>query len=950
MKRMIYKLILVIIIFFLLTTNLSGINANTVFEESSSSNNQIIDRFVKGEVIVGFKERYVVAKSNSINSLIESYGGKSILSKMEKINAVLVEVKEGEEQDFIDRISSDINVKYAELNGYMYACEIVPNDPLWDRQWGPAAINCGVAWQNFGTGRKNVLIAIVDTGVDYKHEDLKDNYVPLGYDWVNHDDDPMDDHDHGTHCAGIAAAVIDNDKGIAGVAKASIMAEKVMNKKGSGSFENVAQGILHAVEVGADVISMSLGSWWPSEALKDACDYAWNNNVVVVAAAGNVAYFPFGPVWAIAYPAAYDSVIAVGSVGPNLELSWFSCFGSKLELVAPGEDILSSVTGDKYEWYSGTSMACPHVAGVAALIKSLGYKSNKDIRNKLREKAIDLGKEGKDKYYGYGLVDASLTGKKMEDLYRLSVIVHKIKALDPIDVWPDEDPEWYYNLKISTSSYEINHYNYNLETIPKTLMESTYWKHEWQSQKTWYAENVHFFYVDEPVVTVNFSLKDDDFMFDDKADLSSDPDRKTFSICYNLENDSIIQNRSDGVYIMDGWLVADGELDSNGGDDDDARLWFLISGRNENPPRILKVSVKGNQRVGSLLKFGGIVEGGNQPYRWLWNFGDGSTSSKEQPVHAYNNPGIFRVTLTVVDSENLTSNEYTYLIEIIDDKIPPSVEIISPKKGSLYFNDREIMKINIGNNFDCIVIKPMDLKIQAIDDKTGVKDVKVIFDGESYSAQKTNEDNIWEFPIININYNLPEIHTYQAEAFDEFDNKGYSEERKICSIMGNSPPFLYKEIIGPTSGMTGKKYSYSIRFFDVEGDDVYYRIHWDKDTETKWEGPIKTNIVSDTSESPKSQLSTVEAEHIWKKPGTHTITVEVKDSYENHGLYNLTLDVTIDKKSRGRLIPELIQRNDIKILIKNLVTEIFHKKLLLDLFHFILPFYISITNPLTEQK
>ena len=149
----------------------------------------------------------------------------------------------------------------------------MPNDTYYSYQWGLPAIKADKAW-DIEKGNKSVKIAIVDTGIDYTHEDIASNYVSGGYDWVNGDTDPLDDNGHGTHCAGIAAAVIDNGKGIAGVAQVSIMAEKVLNSYGYGSDWNVARGIVHATKSGANVISMSLGSSSFSRILQKACLYA----------------------------------------------------------------------------------------------------------------------------------------------------------------------------------------------------------------------------------------------------------------------------------------------------------------------------------------------------------------------------------------------------------------------------------------------------------------------------------------------------------------------------------------------------------------------------------------------------------------------------------------------------------------------------------------------------
>ena len=663
-------LIIGAVVFSLILAALPSINANNFSKEQSFKENNENDWFVSGEVIVKFKDEQIIARSTS---LVKSYGGLTVKQTNQLLDIALVEVEKGEELNFIQKIITDPQVEYAEPNGYVYITDYEPNDPMWDRQWGPSAIKCDKAWESLGKGSKDVLLAIVDTGVDYTHEDIKKNYVAKGYDWVNLDDDPMDDNTHGTHCAGIAAGVMDNTKGITGVAQVSIMAEKVLSAYGEGTWFHVAAGVSDAVKKGADVISMSLGSSVSSKVLKDACDDAWSNNVVVVAASGNDGT-------SVSYPAAYDSVIAVGAVNPSLERTWWSNYGPELELVAPGEDILSCVLGNDYEFYSGTSMACPHVAGVAALVKSIGYTSNNEIRQIMKDTAIDLGAEGKDNYYGYGLVDASLNGFELPGKYQIYVAVHQIKGLDPIDVWPDADPEWYYHVKVITNNEEMTQTNYNLKTIPKQIMESSFWESEWISENVWRPEAVHKFYVNEPIVTIKICLKEADIMFYDTADISSDPNRRTLIMVYDIENRTIVENLSDEVHQTSEWYIADGELDGYGGDEDDAGLWFMIAGKSDKAPKISDIIIDGDRKVGETLKFNGVVSGGKKPYKWFWNFGDGSSSSLEKPEHSYKKHGSYVVTAAVMDSQNLSSEAFYYLVKIKSEEVPVIVEFTGDKQ------------------------------------------------------------------------------------------------------------------------------------------------------------------------------------------------------------------------------------------------------------------------------
>jgi len=300
--------------------------------------------------------------------------------------------------DIIAQLGGVPGIRYIEPD-YIATAFFTPDDPMFSQQYGPQSIRAPQAW-DMQMGNEGTIVAVVDTGVDYYHEDLYGRVIP-GYDYVNNDSDPMDDQGHGTHCAGIVGATTNNGIGIAGVAQVTIMAVKVLDSQGSGYYSWIANGIRYAVDNGADVISMSLGGPSDSQVMKDACDYAWNNGVLVVAAAGN----DYGG--AVSYPAKYESVMAVSAIDSKDNLAYYSNVGPEIEVCAPGSSVLSTYVGNQYKSLSGTSMACPHVAGVAGLVLSQNpYLSNVDVRNILCDTAIDLGSYGWDTSYGYGKVNA----------------------------------------------------------------------------------------------------------------------------------------------------------------------------------------------------------------------------------------------------------------------------------------------------------------------------------------------------------------------------------------------------------------------------------------------------------------------------------------------------------------------------------------------------------------
>jgi subtilisin family serine protease len=258
-------------------------------------------------------------------------------------------------------------------------------------------INCPEVW-DIEKGSNIAKIAVVDTGCNRFHEDIL-NRPSFHYDFVNNDDDARDDNGHGTHCLGIATGIMDNGKGVAGVGQVSSLHIKVLDAGGAGYLSDIAKGIVYVTNpsFGVKVISMSLGGYGLSVLLHLACDYArYIKGILLVAAAGNEG------VSHLCFPARYSSVISVGAVDKNLKLCEWSNHGSNLDLVAPGEDIISTIGNNKYTKLSGTSMAVPHVAGVAALYFSRNYHHPPALcEGKLFSTAMYLGGSS-----GYGLVNA----------------------------------------------------------------------------------------------------------------------------------------------------------------------------------------------------------------------------------------------------------------------------------------------------------------------------------------------------------------------------------------------------------------------------------------------------------------------------------------------------------------------------------------------------------------
>ena len=291
-------------------------------------------------------------------------------------------------------------VEYAEPNHIRKAL-YTPADPYFNLQWTLPKIGAPDFWDK--APATPVVVAVIDTGVDYTHEDLA-NKVIKGYDFINNDNDPMDDHFHGTHVAGIIAAETNNAIGIAGVApNAMILAIKVLSRTGEGTDLQISKGIMYAADKGAKVINLSLGGPGWSFVLDDAVQYARKKGCLVVASAGNAGTNE------IYYPASYNGVVSVGATDSYDKKALFSNFGPDVDIAAPGVEILSTYNKDGvpgYVYASGTSMAAPVVCGAAALIFAANPTYTGDqLQRALLLATDDLGIPGRDDYFGYGRVD-----------------------------------------------------------------------------------------------------------------------------------------------------------------------------------------------------------------------------------------------------------------------------------------------------------------------------------------------------------------------------------------------------------------------------------------------------------------------------------------------------------------------------------------------------------------
>jgi thermitase len=362
--------------------------------------------YAAGELLVTYEEQ---ASDAVVESLDEEVGAE-VGETLPEIDARLFEfpeIKDESSQDVrertLERVKQDLERDPAVQSvgyNYLYSANAFPDgspdDPRFPDQWGLSKTDFENAWSStLGSG---VRIAIVDSGAYVRHEDLRQQ-IALQRDLINDDNTAEDPFEHGTHVAGIAAADTNNRKGVAGgCPNCELLIAKVLDGSGSGTADDVADGIIWGVKNGARVVNLSFAATGDAPTVKDAVDYATRRGAVVVAAAGNSRKSR------LMYPAAYTNVIAVVATKRDDQLPEFSNSGSWVDVAAPGVGILSTVPGG-YSSDTGTSMAAPHVSALAGLLASQGLDSLA-IKRRIFNTAVDLDDAGRDPYFGHGRIDA----------------------------------------------------------------------------------------------------------------------------------------------------------------------------------------------------------------------------------------------------------------------------------------------------------------------------------------------------------------------------------------------------------------------------------------------------------------------------------------------------------------------------------------------------------------
>jgi thermitase len=357
--------------------------------------------YVAGELLVAYEpgtseeaEGTVVRRSGA--RTLENLQGEV---RLVSFPAIRREASEAVRERALARALAYLGHKAAvEAVDYNYLREpyFIPNDPMLANQWGLISARFGGAWNDAKGGRAKV--AIVDSGAYSNHPDI--GRIIAQRDFVEDDAVADDDNGHGTHVTGIAGALTDNGKGVAGGCfDCELLIAKVMGRIGFTTDSRIVKGINWSANHGADVVNLSLGGSGDSSVLRTAVDRAYGRGALVVAAAGNEGTNE------PQYPAAYSKVIAVSATTADGRLARYSSRGDWVDLAAPGTDILSTSNSGGYDRMSGTSMSAPFVSGLAGLLASRGMSAD-SIRQSMQTTAKDLGPAGDDPQFGHGRIDA----------------------------------------------------------------------------------------------------------------------------------------------------------------------------------------------------------------------------------------------------------------------------------------------------------------------------------------------------------------------------------------------------------------------------------------------------------------------------------------------------------------------------------------------------------------
>lgn len=474
------------------TTETSSVSS---LSNSSGINNVNTESQSENEMIIHLNSG--LSKSEAIDKVEEM--GYRALDFMPELDAILVEVPDnGARVSAMSSAESSSDIRSSQPNHIFTTQDyVIPNDDNFSRQWAASAIKLPQAWRQT-TGSDRVRVAVLDTGIDYNHPELADFIdKDSSYNFIDNNSDAMDYNNHGTHVAGIISAKGDNGNGTAGVMwESELMAVKVLGDDGNGSEWSLAQGILYAAGLldnqprqTADIINLSLGMSDPNhvpKTLERAIERAAAEGIIIVAASGN------NGSRGVIYPAAFPEVIAVGALEENGSdmpgVASYSNYGPEIDVTAPGSLIYSTLVDDKFGYMSGTSMAAPHVSGLAGLMLSEGIRA-RDVRSLLQDTAIKLGNDDYSESYGYGMINSY---KSVYQANKINIILGNENG-DGYDI-------------ISKTKVDLNQSKFIIEDVPSGEYEVIAWIDIRDNGK---LENGDYF-----ASTGKVNIESDDYLFE----------------------------------------------------------------------------------------------------------------------------------------------------------------------------------------------------------------------------------------------------------------------------------------------------------------------------------------------------------------------------------------------------------------------------------------------------
>ncbi len=945
----------------------SALNDNIKGKNTITEEYETLQDYVQGGIIVKFKsdsELKIRSTKNGIIktgiSSVDNLNAQYKVTNIQKVFPKYTTVNDiyglsdfytlnfpinSDIHSIIEQYKKDPNVESAGLNPIMNAY-LNPDDPYYlsNGSWGQDhldiyglhLINASGAW-DITTGRNDIIVAVIDTGIDYNHEDLAENmwinedeildgtdtdgdgFIDnlYGADIYNNDSDPMDDHGHGTHCAGTIAAVGNNTLGVVGVSwQTKIMAVKVLSSGGSSDAARLAAGIVWAADQGADVLSNSWGSDrpYPSEpTIEAAIRYAYDKGCVIVFAAGNeqddVKYY---------CPQNMEETITVAATDLNDNKAEFSNSGNLVDVSAPGVDILSlranntdlygngiHVVDENYYYASGTSMACPHVAGLAALLLSKNHSLSQDAVRTLIKYTVDEAYSHPNEYIGTGRINASKAVHRTPAAIRLKSSTNptNIKGLVEIN-----GSAWGQNLEYYKLEYgqgqepiqwiEIINSTISVQNNILGILDST-------------TLGEGFYKIRLQVVCIDAIYEEETWMIVNNEynifNVSSDPSDDYITIQDAIDN----AGYKDTIYVRNGTyyerITIDKSINLVGGD----RYTTIIDGYGSS--NVINIYGKGGASISGFT-----IENSSQYSSGIMIYFDVSNTDNNNITNNIiknNGKGIVlqRSSYNNISGNDIIENSNNGIILGSSiggsnyNTVSNNTFVNNGQKGILFytFSQNNIISKNIIDNHNYGVFLNEYFLTGINNNNTFFENIISnntwgIYFSTSYSSFSSDFNSIFHNNFINNTYHARDIYDNQwdndypssGNYWDDYSGgdqyHGINQDIPGSDGLGdvsytiiggsgqdnypvispngwlNAPPDIASKPSGQRFGTTGREYAYTTTTTDPEGYQMYYNFSWGDGTYSSWLGPY------DSGDS-------VQASHIWGNDGAYAVKIKAMD-------------------------------------------------------------------------